>query len=388
MSAAWKKGQHYQLYVPTKHGGLVQRSTGTSSRQVERGMKRLVQQLADDHRWTLLDAITAKPARLTLKKLYVAYLEDPTLKALEGDLTTPDVVPLVDDFLTSLDTRLGERASGERGEYRLAIMEFARVTHAARTSAKLGDDETPVVKASEITPAAVTAWLTDMGGSTGYRRAAFYRLRSFVRWLVERGTLPTNPVRDMRAPAKGKAKVRYENAANDAKIADAARADVAALIAFIHATGADVTPALHMRRRDFDLERWTCTVPGTKTARRHRHGVVIEEWARPRLAAFLKPFLPNAAVWPGISRYTAAEQHEKACAAVKVEDYTLRDARHSVAIRMIRSGATLEDVSRQLGSSLYTVATVYGEWWHEGHRQQRTTVRAESTQQSEEAGNA
>jgi integrase len=98
-------------------------------------------------------------------------------------------------------------------------------------------------------------------------------------------------------------------------------------------------------------------VPGTKTDTRDRHEILVEAWARPYLEAFLRQQLPNAVLWPNVTRYQAHYQHQKAAAAVQVDDYTLRDARHSWAVRARKRGVEFEAISEQLGSS---VATVHG----------------------------
>jgi integrase len=69
---------------------------------------------------------------------------------------------------------------------------------------------------------------------------------------------------------------------------------------------------------------------------------------------------PNAPLWPGISRYQAHERHQAACKAIDVEDYTLRDSRHSWAVRCRKRGGSLEEIAAQLGHrSILMAATVY-----------------------------
>jgi integrase len=355
MSAAFRAGKNFQIYIPTRAGGLVQRSTGTGEKRVVRAMQKLVQELRDNHRWALLEAITSgeRKKRLTLDRLYKESIEDPTLKRLEGDLSTPDVVPLIPDWLASLDSELGARASGKRSEYEVAVRSFT------------GES----CRASRFTLAEVHTWLPQQTGSRATRRAKLYRLSSFATWLVQRGVLASNPIagRALRKPKKGAPRIRYESADVDAAICDEAQTEeLEAFFALVHATGADVSAALTMRRRDVDVTSWTCHVPGTKTARRNRHGVEIEAWAHKRLKAYLLTRKGKDLLFPSIDRDVASRQHKKACDEAKVENYWLKDARHSVAVRMIHARRTLHDVSLQLGSSLYTVATVYAEFWKSG----------------------
>lgn len=352
MSAAFRAGKHFQIYVPTRAGGLVQRSTGTAEKRVVRAMQKLVQELRDAHRWPILDAIASRDrkTRLSLDRLYKEAAKDPTLRKLEGDLSTPDVVPLIDEWIKSLDGDLGTRASGERSEYEVAVRSFTGET----------------CRGSRFTVQEIHTWLHQQSGGPSTRRAKLYRLSSFIRFLVQRGVLESNPVRGdaLTKPKKGKARIRYESADVDAAICDEAESDeLAAFFAIVHATGADVSPALVMRRRDIDVEAWRCHVKGTKTARRDRHGVEIEAWARKRLLAYLMTRKASDLLFPTLDRDVASRKHLEAAKAAKVEDYWLKDARHSVAVRMIAAGRTLHDVCLQLGSGLYTVATVYADFW-------------------------
>lgn len=351
MSAAFRKDGRFQIYVPNSAGGLVQRSTESQDPAIERGMRRMIEALRDGHRWAILDRLAAPRVRgdrpLTLARLYAAYVADPTLKAFEAALVTPDVVPLVPRWLEALDAELGTRASGDRSEFEAAVREF------------LGDR----CAAGEITAQRAREWLTTTTGSSSTRRAKLYRIRSFVRWLVERGTLSSNPIRDVRAPRRGKPRIRYESSANDLKISEAAPTPTYRLLfALVHGTGLDLSPALSLKRRDLDLEAGTVRGAGTKTRKRERHLVEIEPWALPIIRETTRLLTPNAPLFPGITRHMAHHHHAATCAldAVAIEDYTLRDARHSWAVRArLERALSFEDIADHLGTSVYLVATTY-----------------------------
>ena len=50
-----------------------------------------------------------------------------------------------------------------------------------------------------------------------------------------------------------------------------------------------------------------------------------------------------------------------ACLALEIEDYQLRDSRHTFAVRAIRAGASFETVAQQLGHADTSMAVrVYG----------------------------
>jgi integrase len=67
-------------------------------------------------------------------------------------------------------------------------------------------------------------------------------------------------------------------------------------------------------------------------------------------------FLPNAPLFPGINRWTTSDTHRSVCSQLEIEDYRLRDSRHTYAVRAIRSGASFEAVAQQLGHA----DTTYG----------------------------
>ena len=70
---------------------------------------------------------------------------------------------------------------------------------------------------------------------------------------------------------------------------------------------------------------------------------------------------PNAPLFPGINRWTASDKHRDACLALEIEDYQLKDSRHTYAVRAIRAGAPFEVVARQLGHADISMAVkVYG----------------------------
>ena len=70
--------------------------------------------------------------------------------------------------------------------------------------------------------------------------------------------------------------------------------------------------------------------------------------------------MPNAPLFPEISRYQAHYQHKEICKALDIQDYTLRDSRHSWAVRCRKRGGSLEEIAAQLGhKGILMAATVY-----------------------------
>jgi integrase len=117
---------------------------------------------------------------------------------------------------------------------------------------------------------------------------------------------------------------------------------------------------LSLKRRDVDLERGEIHARGTKTRARDRVAAV-EPWAMAFVRDYCRPFLPNGHLFPVTNRWTASDRHREACKALEIEDYQLRDSRHTYAVRAIRAGASFEAVARQLGhADTSMVSRVYG----------------------------
>jgi integrase len=100
---------------------------------------------------------------------------------------------------------------------------------------------------------------------------------------------------------------------------------------------------------------------------------VIEEWAKPYLERFLALHdvmtAPGVApidaattpIFAGVSRYKVYWYHKQACAALKIEDLTVHDARLSLAVRWRKHGVAPEVIAAQLGhANVLQVATIYG----------------------------
>lgn len=64
-------------------------------------------------------------------------------------------------------------------------------------------------------------------------------------------------------------------------------------------------------------------------------------------------------LWPHFTNSGASHHHARCCESVGVQDYTLKDVRHSVAVRMRLAGKPFEEIAGPLGNSPWQVADVY-----------------------------
>lgn len=354
------------MRVPLRNGGDGPiRPCGTEDEEIALEIEALVKRLTKKREyWPLLEAITCSPPILTLIELYDADRAN-ALDELLASLNDPDLSIYLDGWEQWVNSNLGE--TGTAAMYRKQV----ETLEAKDATGKVVYTLTDHFPRSALTKATVNAWLASRKVTTGYRRKLLYALFSFIRYLREEAVLDRNPIDDITRPKKGKKRTRWETEENDVRIVKASPIQYQGLFAFIKATGAEVSPATELAAREIDLwpeddERYCglAHIPGTKTETRDRHDVLIEKWARPFIVAALQGKLPNAKVWEGISRYMAHWHHQKAAAAVEVLDYTLRDARHSWAVRGRKSNpqVTFEAIAEQLGNTVAVVADVYAEY--------------------------
>ncbi len=240
---AFARGGNLSIYVPLRSGGLAQRSTGTSSKQVVRAIERLVQGLKDDRRWKLLEPVTSKPQRLSLVQLYDANAAN-ALDQLEESLSSIRLAEVRGAWLASVQARLGgsvdERSSVQN--YATQVDTFLAMF--------------PTATASDIVPANVSSWLASRVNTTpGTRRKYLYAMKSLVAYLVETGALSRDPLSGYKAPKKNKARERWVPESDDRRIVEAAIPQYRAFFAFIKATGCDVGTARRTLVRDLDLAR-------------------------------------------------------------------------------------------------------------------------------------
>lgn len=357
MSPKRRNGVYY-MDVPKPLGGAVLRTTETHNVAIYRKMKRLIQQLRDERRWGLLMPVIER--RLTIGHLYDAWAAN-GLDKLERSLSWQALTPHSDRFIESCTAR--GLAPRNVENIRRQIDRFLGWRKDATTN--------------DLNPATVTAWLSTLTQSPGTRRQYLFALTGFTRYLVDVGVLDDYPLSRVKAPKKNLSRMTYMDAATDERIVQAANPTYRMLFALIKATGADVTTALALRHTDLDLAAGTVRLRGTKTAQRDVHEAVIEPWALKYLTR--QPFI-NAPLFEGVTRHGAYRHHERCCYAVGVADYTLRDSRHSVAVRMMKAGYNVMEIAEQLGNSPELVARIYARFTPKMELRRRETGTDRGTQ--------
>jgi len=300
----------------------------------------MVLELKDRQEWEVLEAVYY--GRLTLAALYRDYAGN-ALDTVKAQLRGIRLADHLDGWVAWV------RALG--GAVQTAATYRAQVETLITTETQL----------HELTAPRISQWLTEVPDvTTGTRRKYLYALRSFIGYLQERGLLQYDPSAAVKTPKKNKARLVWHTEDVDKRIVDAAPAEFRALFALIKATGAEVSPAVAMTRGDIDLNAGLVHIKGTKNEKRDRHDAIIEAWALPYLREHCRSLIGNVALWPTLTRYRVYDVHQATCAALGIEDYTLRDARHSWAVRSRKRGESLEAIMAQLGH--YMAATIYGKF--------------------------
>lgn len=385
------------------------RTTGTRDALTARAMQAMVHTLDAKRERALLDALLTGE-RLTVAVAFDAWRSVPPTRDPRGRVREPsvdarvdavralldvtDLRALVPDFITSL---AGKVSDDTAAHYAAAVRAtFARLLGAEHE--QLAADDARVVTPTMCTPAALQEAFDGMnelwaGGTVRKRGAGVARFVTFAR---SRGVLDYDPMRDVELPPAGKPRVHFLETDDAALLADAQAGECRILSALLAGTGCEVSVALDLRRRDVSVTDKLLRAAGTKTHNRDRVARVAD-WAWPYLAERLSGRLPDARLFAGIrDRWMAGDAHAAARDALVAKGrtafagYTMRDARHTWAVRAVRSGWPLEAVARQLGhKDGVLVMKVYGRFQpstEELHRWEQQATQQDETRRQERKG--
>lgn len=359
MTTFYLRGHRYWVGVPTSGGGWIKRTTGSSDKSIARAMARMLDEIGPRGRreWDLLDAVGSNS--LDVASLYDAYRSH-SLEDLRRKLNDADLEPRVSDWIASIAARV---APDTREHYELYVRSLipagVRFPQSALSHARIvAWLSSPKLGSRDFTKANGTRVVTNgVGPST--RRKYHAALSGFCEYLRAIGLLEGNPMRDVKAPRASAARMSYQPLDIIRALSNAQREPYRTLCLLLHATGMEVSVALALKKRDFDMMRREVRARGTKTKARDRI-TIVDDWAWSDVERFVRRLLPNAPLFPGVNRWTASDMHRRGCATLGIEDYQLKDARHSYAVRAIRAGAPFEHVAEQLGHADTTmVVRVY-----------------------------
>lgn len=341
MSSIFPRGGIYYAKVRRSSGGWIARTCETRDKQLAKRMAHMIDELAHrgKQRWDLIDAVTA--GELSLSTLYAAYSGN-NLEALRERLSDIDLSPIVDEWLSSLRARL---ANDTIQHYRVHVRSLIQ--------------ESRRFPRSRLTFALLAEWLSKLDRSGATRRKYHAAMTGYCNYLRARGIVAQNPMRDVRAPRASAPRRRYLEHGQVLELVGRLQEPYRTIVAVMHGSGIEVSALLAIKRRDIDFDRGEIRARGTKTKARDRVAKV-EPWAMGYLRDHARKLFPNALVFPGVNRWTVSDKHRQACQELEIEDYQLRDSRHTFAVRAVRAGASFEAVAQQLGHTDTTmVVRVY-----------------------------
>jgi integrase len=344
----------YSAKVPTQGGVWIEKSTGTKDRTTAREIDAMVLALGPEksRAWDVLERLTAKPPRLTLALLFDIWQScDRDLRAVRAKLDDIDLEPMVATWAKELANPARGLAPDTREHYVAAVR-------------LLIPKGTPFLR-SDATSILCETWVAEMTCAAGTVRKRVSGASDFFSWLVRRGKLAANPLRDVELPEPGKPRDKWLTTEQIIALADAKAEPYRRLDYYLAATASDLESAiLSARRGDIDLTRWTARVHGTKSGNRTRT-VVVPTWARDEIRALCAGKLPHAKLFADIpNRWNASDYHRQIVMEIQqaqpwLAGYWLKDHRHSFGVRLAKAGTPMQVIAKLMGNTLQMAVKVY-----------------------------
>lgn len=348
----WRGGVAFGRIIDPAGGPSVVRSYGArtadDAKDTRDFLRNLARQRDADHRWLWAELYRG---RIPVRAAFLAFAVN-GLTAFIAERRTAaddtDLEPLVAEWIKEL-ARRREPIPSERAKYERQV----------RTLIPAGKP----FRKSELTKQRIRKWLLSLDVSAPNRfRAA---MSSFCRYLVEEAdVLESNPVQFVRPSKERKPRERYLTPADALALCQAMPAPFGAFHALLLCTAADVrTSGLGVRHMDVDRHAKTVYLRATKTGNRPRTVAVYPEWAdcwrlvEKHMAA--NPGVPTAALFPSVTYASARSALRDACAALRIDDYTTKDHRHSCAVALAKGGRSITEIAAQLGNRPDVCARVY-----------------------------
>lgn len=326
--------------IITTPGGEVRKSSGTRDKPTARAIERALSDLKIRRDWQILNAVidgVLSPGDV------LDATRTGSLDQLRARLDDVDLEPQVAIWLE----RHGQRVTQDT---------IAHYGHVVRSLIPAGK----AFARSRFTIDVLDGWLAAYPAGRSTRRKAHSAMSNFAKHLMRARMIMTNPMRSIDAPPANAPRLRYLDVLDMKRLANYQSEPFCAISALLGGTGIEVSVAVKLRRRDVDVPRKKIRAAGSKTHSRDRT-VRVAEWAWPYLEERCAALRPNDLPFPGIDRREASDAHRAACKLAEIEDYRLRDQRHSYAVRAARGGTPAELIARQLGhANPVLVLKIYG----------------------------
>lgn len=347
-----ERGGTFSIYVPsTVQPRPVLRATGYANKETAKKVATMVASLRDRGQFVLLNAVVE--GKTTLFDLYQAQVQN-KLDEMKEQIDRVEIEPFLEPWLKVRVSKGLSPASVRLYRQRMKKLLFEPV------------GAEPVRFADELNEGRIDNLLANLGITSGTTRQYLHEVTSFCRYLVSQGVLARNPAANrelIESPAKNTARRRWVREDVSQALVEAADPIYRGALAGAHGSSADRGDLPRLRRRDLNLQQAYVDIDGNKKgAKRRRMAVPIERWALPYLLAACEGKEPDDLLFADLSLDAITRAHERAAAAIGLDDYWLRDGRHSYAIRAILRGAPIADVSEWMGHS--SLATTYNTYVH------------------------
>lgn len=375
-----KRRRFFDTKVPTESGAWVKRPTGTMDKHTARKIDEMIAALgpAGHHAWDILSLVTAPKAKMRLSEMYAVWSRTPhrgkdrngkviaptaadRVAHVRASLASTDLEPMVEKFETAM--------KGPQG-----VSEDSAAHYVSAVRLLIKKEE--VFPSSRLTEAELRDWLDEMDDvEPGTVRKRGMGMRRFISWLRDRGIITHDPMAEIRLPSQGDPLCHYIDLPDVERLAEASHGQMRHLELVLPGTAMEVSVALAVRVRDVSKLERDIRAAGTKTHTRDRV-VRVADFAWDAVLELMKGKTPDSLLFDQIPhRFAARDAHAETRKALvekgfKVyavmaggvaHDYTLRDHRHSWAVRYARAGVPLDAIAKQLGhKDTSLVSKVYG----------------------------
>jgi len=360
----FRRGDTWWIRVPRPDGPATQRSCRTSDKVTAEHVAVFLHHLQRTHEHALLTALA--DGAVALDAAYVAWAErrlPAFIRALtDGTASSAHpLAPLVERWQAEL-ARRDRPSAPERARYAKQVGTFV--------------EKHPTL--ADLTRPTIRAWLEALpvGQPNRYRAA----LSAFCSFLVLEDLLPANPVSGVPARTEAKPRDRHLSVAEAMAFVARFPQPHRAFQALCLVTAGDVGSVLAVRHVDADATARSVHIRGTKRAHRDRVCYLTKSWAplwESAIAPYLaeaRAFTPTAPLFPALTYATVRARFLAEAAAFGLEDYGMKDHRHTWAVQAFKDGLPIHAIARQLGHATPVLALkVYGrhqpvaaDYWQDG----------------------
>lgn len=375
-----KTSRCWFLTITTKERTHVRRSSGTHDFDTAQAMQDMLTALSrrGSRSWDVIDAIV--DGAVTVAHVFDHWPD--RMDALRRELADVDLATKVDEWDRNLTTReqSGDLAPATVKHYRRQVdWLFPKV-----------DGKRSPVRQSTLTPGFFKAKLAEVPGSNTNKRRHAAGWNSLLSYLVESGSLTSNPLDAVTLPKNNKAErpriERLEDVIRFVTTMEAGPHRAAA--AMREGAGVELQAMVNTRRRDIvDEANRVIWAHGEKNEHRDRQ-VVVDEWAWAILMAYVRatPMHPDAKLFPGVTEkshrarvYKVRNALRKVGVAIPA-NYRPHHCRNTYAVRSLRAGKDPVLIANNLGhADTSELLRLYGK-----HRPAITDlVRADQRKQKE-----